>query len=138
MWGLRSGERAQPLKQTLWPTAMSQQRLRVPPDITHPRFLTSDKLQNGQDAEGRASDRNCHVSPCRGVGGGTVSREGGYLFGLSPSFVVWPGLLDAHAQLGALSVQLPGRVGEDLPVTGARLLQMADCQSTSVGQLQTP
>lgn len=39
-----------------------------------------------------------------------------YLFSEAPGFIIGSGFFDAAAELRALSVQLPGRLGEDLPV----------------------
>lgn len=45
-----------------------------------------------------------------------------YLLSEAASFVIGPGLFNAAAELRALSVQLPGRLGEDLPVARSGVL----------------
>lgn len=46
-----------------------------------------------------------------------------HLFGKSTGFIVRPRFLNAGTKLGALSIQLPGRISEDPPVAGPGILK---------------
>lgn len=48
-----------------------------------------------------------------------------YLLGQSAGFIVGPCFLDAGTELGALSVEFPGGVGQNPPVAGPGILKEA-------------
>lgn len=53
-----------------------------------------------------------------------------YLFGKSSGFIVGPCFLNACTELGALRVELPGRIGKNPPVAGPGVLQLKNHTQT--------